>query len=190
MKFKLEPDELDSGFEGWAFLLFRSPAPAYLFADILNRLYDYRLSRIDDMQIENSAWPFFVHDDPVKHLYFYLTEQPSTAIVTPWSAGDKLLVIKGDAAPKVASSIHSDFSSTPHYDEGDLLAKEHARLLDTLQQEFTVAILLDFDTPATTKKAAKEWALAEHYCDTVIGHIEANHLDLSVEERMRLKNSQ
>ena len=184
MKHKFTLDDDEPLFEEWSFLLFRSSEPAYSFADTLNRLYDYRLARVDDMMLDGVAWPLFQHHDPVRHLLFFLAEQPPTAVGTPWAARDKLLIVRGETADNIVGAIHLDFTAPPPFDQADLLAREHAALLDSLLADFTVALPLDFATQPTTSKAAKERALAEQYCNAILTHIETRRLDLSPEERI------
>ncbi len=174
--------DLDSPFEGWAFLLFRTPHPAYAFADILNRLYDYRLARTDDLILHDTPWPLFLHHDPIRHLLFFLVQQPLSATGTPWAPGDKLLLVRGDNADSITHTIHRDFTSPPLADPADLLATEHADLLHTLLSDFSVAIPLDFDTVPASPKAVKEQALAQRYCNLILDHIESHRLDLSPDE--------
>lgn len=183
MKYKLTLDDDAPLFEGWAFLLFRSTEPAYSFADTLNRLYDYRLTRVDDLVLDGISWPLFLHHDPVRHLHFFLAEQPPTVSGTPWSPCDKLLIVKGETADHIVSDIHLDFTAPAAYDQADLLAREHAALLDTLLADFTVAIPLDFQSEPPSRKAAKERALAEQYCNSILTHIDSRRLDLTPEER-------
>ncbi len=186
MKYRLDLDD-EPGFEGWAFLHFHTLTPGYAFADSLNQLYDYRLTRIDDMVLDGIPWPLFRHEDPMRHLVIFMAERPSSTADTPWDAGDKLLIVKGEIAETVVHGIYADFTDTPIVDEGDLLARDHAALLDSLLQDFTVANQLDFETIPASRKAQKECTLVIQQCDAILNHIEQHHLDLSDEERMRME---
>ena len=141
--FKLEVDD-DDVMEDVAQLLFRSPQPGYLFADNLNRLYGFALHRIDDMDLEGAAWPMYSYRDRMDNLKYYLIEKSRTAkACTTWSAGDKLLIIKGDGAREMAEYIYEDFTDPMPAESGDLLAEEHARLRDEMLADFTVVSLID-----------------------------------------------
>ena len=184
MKYKLEPDDLTCDFDGWAFLLFRSTLPSYIFADSLNRLYHCRLERIDDLPLNGAAWPFYRYDDSVRHLKYFLTERPAAATSAPWSASDKLLAVKGETAAVAIDKILNDFTAPRRCTPGDLLAEEHAALLDELQAAFTVAAPIDLndDTPVS-RRGQKERALVEQWCSDLLGYIDSRHLDLSDDEQ-------
>lgn len=187
MKYKLDLDDELYDFDGWAFVHFHTTAPGFAFADGLNRLYNYRLARIDDMVLDDVQWPFYRHEDGVRHLRFFLIERPVGATAAPWDPTDKLLIIKGENAAQEASLIYSDFTAAAKYDDGDLLAREHAELMDTLLSNFTMANLLDFTTTPASRKATKERSLVMQHCDALLAYIEQKHLDLSDEERLRLE---
>lgn len=139
----LEVDD-DGMMEDVAHLLFRTPQPGYLFADNMNRLYGYALHRIDDMELDGAAWPLYTYSDKIDHLRYYLIEKPRTATTYPaWSAGDKLLIIKGDAAQQMADYIYEDFTDPLPVDSGDLLAEEHERLRNEMLSDFTVVSMID-----------------------------------------------
>ena len=188
MKYKLDLDDELFDFEGWAFVHFHTATPGYILADTLNRLYDLRLQRIDDMMLDDNPWPLFRHEDTVRHLIYFLTEHhvPPPASALPWGPGDKLLVIKGDNADPEARFIQTDFSQPPTDDDGDLLAREHAQLLDRLLATFTVASRLDFDTPPSNRRAAKERTALQQLLNTMLTYIEQQHLDLSHDEQLHL----
>lgn len=186
MKYKLDIEEDEYCFEGWAFLHFHTLMPGYAFADRLNRLYDYRLERLDDMPLEGKDWPFYRYEDALGKTLFFLVERPVTAAAAPWDAGDKIFLVKGENAEKVVQHIYADFTNNAAYDEGDLLAREHADLLEALLTDFTVVNVLDFTTTPATRKAVKERQLVQQYCDNMLAYIEQKHLDLGEEERMRL----
>mgnify|MGYP006872983393 CR=1 FL=1 len=178
MKYKLEIDDENSCFEGWAFLHFSTPLPGYALADSLNRLYDYRLQRIDGLAVGPQAvWPLYRHEDPVRHLIVFLLVP--TAPTFPWLDSDKLLIVKGRIADVEVDSIYTDFTTPPHRPEGDLLAREHADLLDSLLAAFTIASPLDLSQHADKN-------LWQH-CNTLLSCIEQRHLDLGNEERELLE---
>jgi len=187
MKYKLEIEEEEFDFEGWAFLHFHTLLPGYALASILNRLYDYSLVRLDDMELDDIDWPFYRYEDSLGKQMVFLVERPAAAVEAPWDGGDKLLVFKSENAEAEARRIVDDFTGSPVIDEGDLLAREHADLLDNLLANFTVVNLLDFSTPPVSRKAQKERLLVQRHCDTILAFIEQNHLDLNDEERMRLE---
>lgn len=186
MKYKLDLDESLSPFEGWAFVHFRTHQPGYALADTLNRLYDYHLARMDDININGIGWPFYHHEDSVGHLIYFLVERPSLAKDAPWDPGDKLLVIKGENASMMADYILDDFTSPQQVDQSDLLAIEHARCLENLLADFTIATEISFDNPSTSRKAQKETASMQQCCETILACIEQRHLDLSLQERLRM----
>lgn len=185
MKYKLDIDD-EPDFEGWAFLHFHTLSPGYAFADCLNRLYDFRLARIDDMELEGGTWPLYRYADALEQQLVFLAERPAQADL-PWDAGDKLLIVKGETAESTVRAICSDFTEEVTVDEGDLLARDHADLLATLLEGFTVANRLDFETTPLSRKAQKERAAVMQLCDAMLAHIEQHHLDLSDEERMRME---
>ena len=184
MKYKLELD--DYPFEGWAFLHFQSRRPSYVFADHLNRLYDYELMRLDDMCLDGTPWPFFLYHDRVGHTKYFLTERPVSAQHSPWQAGDKLLIVKGENAEFVCERIYDDFTGAGHANEGDLLAEEHAAYMDELLSDFTVATMIDFESDGLSRKGQKELDAMRRCCEDILSYIDRQHLDLSMEERMRL----
>lgn len=186
MKYKLEIEDEEYDFEGWAFLHFHTLMPGYALASSLNRLYDYGLVRVDDMSLDGADWPLYRYEDALGKQLFFLIERPSTAVGAPWEVGDKLFVVKGENAESEARRIVSDFTDSTAVAEGDLLAREHADLLDNLLADFTVVNMLDFSAPIS-RRAGKDRALVQRHCDTILAYIEQNHLDLSEEELMRLE---
>ena len=83
--------------------------------------------------------------------------------------------------------IYADFTNNTVVDEGDLLAQEHADLLEALLTDFTVVNVLDFTSTPATRKAIKERQTVQQHCDKILAYIEQKRLDLSEEERMRLE---
>jgi len=127
MKYRLTLDD-ENPFEDWSFLLFHTPLPSYALADNLNRLYDYCLTRIDDLQLDTAAWPLYTFEDTVAHLKYFLIERPVAATV--WEQGDVLLVVGGENAAMETDAIYEDFTAeAAEPDPTDLLATEHAALL-------------------------------------------------------------
>ncbi len=189
MKYKLEIEESQVGFEDWAFLLFHTTAPAHLFADSLNQLYDTQLSRIEDLFLAGAPWPFFLHDDPVRHLKYFLAERPAAAVSAPWEPGDKLLAIKGEGAAYAVEDIYADFTEPATVDPADLLAKEHADLIGEMLAGFTMVTLLNLDSePPKRSSSAKQRMNASQFCSNLLEYIETKHLDLTDDERMRLSD--
>lgn len=188
MKLKLDLEEQDYAYEGWAFMLFHTSVPNYIFADSLNGLYGYRLSRIDDMVLDGSSWPLYRFDDSLhRRLIVFLAERPADAADAPWEAGDMLLVIKGENAASEAEAIYDDFTSSKRCEEGDLLASEHRERLQDLLAGFTMAFVLDFDDSGLSRKAQKEQALIRQHCDLILNYIEEQHLDLGDDIRRRIE---
>lgn len=186
MKYKLDLEE-EYDFEGWAFLHFHTAMPGYAFADSLNRLYDLGLERIDDMELDGIAWPFYIYDDPQHRGLYFMVERPAASSTAPWEASDKVLVVGGENADTIVKRLYSDITDNTPVDEADLLAREHAALRDELLADFTVANILDFDTPPVSRRATKDRQTVQRCCDAILAHIEQNHLDLSQAERMRLE---
>ena len=187
MKYKLDMEESLDDFEDWAFLLFHTSAPVHLFADSLNQLYDCRLSRIDNLVVADAEWPFFQHDDPVRHLKYFLAERPASAVAAPWEPGDKLLAIKGESAAYVAEDIYADFTEPANVDPADLLARQHADLIDELLAGFTMVSLLNLDSePPKRSAAAKQRLLVSQFCSDMLEYIDTHHLDLTEDERRLL----
>jgi hypothetical protein len=146
----LDPDLFDDQQEDLAMLLFHSVAPSYAFVDDLNHLYNIRLSRIDDLQLNDAHWPLFIHHDSLHQLHYYLVERPvSTNSAAPfWTIGHKMLIILGQMAADTAQAIHREFSnaSTPD-DPDDIIAANHVALLDEMRSNFTTTTLLSPSTP-------------------------------------------
>lgn len=187
MKYKLDIEENQVDFEDWAFLLFHTSAPVHLFADSLNQLYDCRLSRIDNLVVAEAEWPFFHHDDPVRHLKYFLAERPASAVAAPWEPGDKLLAIRGESAACVAEDIYADFTEPATVDPADLLAKERADLIGELLAGFTMVSLLNLDAePPKRSAAAKQRQQVSQFCSDLLEYIDTHHLDLSDDERRLL----
>ncbi|MBO7100933.1 MAG: hypothetical protein J6V98_02805 [Bacteroidales bacterium] len=187
MKYKLDMEESLDDFEDWAFLLFHTSAPVHLFADSLNQLYDCRLTRIDNLVVADAEWPFFQHDDPVRHLKYFLAERPASAVAAPWEPGDKLLAIKGESAAYVAEDIYADFTEPANVDPADLLARQHADLIDELLAGFTMVSLLNLDSePPKRSAAAKQRLLVSQFCSDMLEYIDTHHLDLTEDERRLL----
>ena len=178
MKYKLSQDEDLMSFEGWAFLLFHTRWPAFAFADQLNRLYDFVLARRDDMECMDGVWPLYSYYDTSNRLHYYLVERPAAA-VSPWEAGDKLLIVKGENADSAARFIYSDFTATSAIAEGDLLARQHAECLEALLADFTLPQLLDFNDMGLSRKALKELAPVQQACDTILTYIDTRLLDVT-----------
>ena len=168
-------DELP--YEGWAFLHIRTPQPAYAFADGLQRLYGYRFTRIDDLELADAAWPFFIFSDSVLHLKYYLVERPAVALQAPWEAGDKLLFICGDVARREAGRICDDFSSSDPADPLDRLKADHWRLISDYQQRLTMVTMLDFESDMPlSSRAARDRKLMQQYCDKILTIIDLAQL--------------
>lgn len=187
MKYKIDPEELEFDFDGWAFVHFHTATPGHTFADSLNRLYNYRLARVGDMPIEGTPWPLYRHEDNLHNLIYFLVERPAAAGDMPWEGGDKVLIVRGETARSMAEHICADFADSTAIDEADLLAREHADIMADLLAGFTVASRLDFDSPLPSRKAEKERAQAMQLCDLILTHIEQKHLDLTREDLMRLE---
>ena len=172
---EVEDDEL---LDNVAYLLFRSPQPGYLFVDSLNKLYGYALHRIDDMELDGVAWPFYTHSDKIDHLKYYLTEKPRTATSAALGDGDKLMIIKGEGARDMAEYICEDFTDPMPVDSGDLLAEEHARLRDEMLADFTVVSLLDMGDIIPAPQS-KRGITMEQQCAIIEAYIEIQRLDIT-----------
>lgn len=183
MKYRLDIDD-DTPFDGWAFVLFQTTTPAYMLADSLNRLYDYRLARIDDLTTPSASWPLYTFEDYVAHLKFFLLESPSSG--SAWETGDKLLAVAGESAEAEADALCADFNDPEPYDPADLLAAEHAEMLNRLLAGFTIVSPIDFaQMPAHSKRRT----IAEQCCREIIDAIEKRHLDMNADERRRLSEN-
>lgn len=187
MKYTLNIEEEDYSFGGWAFLHFHTLMPSYAFACCLNRLYDYNLMRVDDVPLNGVDWPLYRDEDMMKRRFLFLVERPAAALSAPWDAGDKLLIVKGECAETTARQLFADFTGSVTVDEGDLLAREHADLLESLMANFTVVNILDFSTPPVTRKAIRERTSVRQHCDALLDYIDQKHLDLTEIERMHLE---
>lgn len=186
MKISIGIEDFAPSLDDIAFVLFRSSLPGYAFADSLNRLYDLDFHRIDDIDIDGTPSPFYTHYDTTRHLHYFLVESKDTTICSP---GDKLLLVKGENAPDMAQYISDDFSSPAKPDPADLLAQQHAELLDELLADFTVASLVNADQPqGLSRKAAREHARLQDHYFKILDYIEEHHLDLSESERSHLND--
>lgn len=180
----VEDDALDI-----AYLLFHAPQPGYIFADNLNRLYNFALHRIDDI-LDN--YPFYTHSNPITHKHYFLIEKPALAQPSgSWHPSDKLLLIKGEGAPLEAQAIFDDFTTPKPPAADDLLELQHAELRDQMLEDFTVVNLLDFSAPTPTNpRAARDRAALELHCNQILNHIENKHLDLPESERQHLRRGE
>ncbi len=185
----LRDDDYESPFDDVAFVLFRSTQPGYSFADSLNRLYNLGLHRIDDITLDESVCPFYIHHDPMNRLRYFLVEPRGIA---GWLPDNKLMIIKGENALRTARFIDTDFATPPKADPVDFLAQQHAELLDELLSDFTVATLIDPENPpqGLSRKAAREYAQLQDHCLSMLDYIEQKHLDLTDEEQRRLTDLQ
>lgn len=172
-----------------AYLLFHASQPGYIFADNLNRLYNFALHRIDDMP---DHYPLYTHSNPISHKHYFLVEKPASAQPSgSWQPSDKLLLIKGEGALSEAQAIYDDFTAPLPPSPDDLLALQHAELRNQMLEAFTVVNLLDFSSPTPTNpRAARDRAALEQHCNQILNHIESKHLDLPETERQRLRNSE
>lgn len=183
MKYKLDIED-DTPFEGWSFLLFQTSTPSYMLADSLNRLYDYRLTRLDDLEVGAASWPLYTFEDQIAHLKYFLLESPATG--SAWSNGDKLLAVAGEGAEQETAFLYADFTNPADYDPADLLAAEHAEMLNRLLAGFTVVSPIDFGhTPSPSKRRVA----AEQCCREILDAIEKRHLDMNADERRRLSEN-
>lgn len=189
MKHKLSLDIADSAYEGWAFLQFHTTMPNYVFVDGLNSLYDYRLERVDDMNIDDVAWPLYRFDDSNSHLVYFLVGRPAAATDAPWDDGDMVLVVKGENAAEMVETIYDDFNSRHQCDGADLLALQHEEQLNQMLSSFTLALQLDPDAAMAQRSSQRKRGGIVYYCDRILDHIEEYHLDLTDVERARLEDS-
>ena len=183
----LDQDDLPPDFDGWAFLHFRTRRPSYLFADLLNRIYGYALSRLDDVEPGGARWPMYYHFDEVRHLAFFLIECPATASSDLLETGDKVLLVLGEMARAEVDKIYFEMVERHTFDPADLLAVDHATLIDQLLSDFTVARVLDFDQlPQKPAQQRRQRQLAD-LMDSLLTSIESRQLNLSPTERLRIK---
>jgi hypothetical protein len=187
----LDLDDEPSPFEEWAFLLFHTTTPGYLFADSLNRLYDYRLERVDDIPYDGSFWPLYLHLAPVRRLRYFLVECPAASAQTLWEASDKLLIVKGSTADDEVQRINDDFAANPQAPAVDLRAQQHRDIILELLEGFTVASILDLsNAPAPSRSRANAVTHSRTNAIThFIDHIESHQLDLTLEEKRRIENN-
>ena len=168
----LDLDDAMPDFDGYAFLLFGSSSPSYVFVDDLNRLYGLGLTRVSDIMMNDVQWPLFTYYDALTHLHYYLVERPAGSTSTAWPSGDKMLIVRGEGADSRADGIHNEFRNAPQPDDPtDLLAAEHYDMLESFLAAFTVTRRIDPTAeadPTMSRKTQKEPAdLAATLADIV-----------------------
>ena len=178
--FTLEPDDIMSGFEGYTFLLFSSTLPSYAFVDDLNHLYNLRLTRVDDIPLNEIKWPLFIYHDTHLRLTYYLVERPSGSPSTAWPSNHKMLIVAGEKAKDTIDMIHSEFcGATEPADPTDLLAAEHYELLSGFLSSFTLTRRIDPMAPIDeqlSRKAQKEQSELDALLTDIVEYIDVHQL--------------
>lgn len=176
----LDLDDEMPDFEGYAFLLFSSTTPSYVFVDDLNRLYGLHLTRTADMELQQQLWPLFCYCDTLARTHYYLVERPASSTSAAWQAGHKMLILRGEDADAKADAIHCEFgSAVPPADPADLLAAEHYTLLENFLSAFTLTQRIDpLAVPDTTlsRKAQKEQADLNTLLTDIVDYIDVKRL--------------
>ena len=175
---ELDWDDGESLYDDVSFLLFHSVAPSYAFVDDLNKLYHLNLCRTHDMTLDGKEWPLFTDCDNMMKLDYYLVEKPIAADdgSSFWTGGHKLLIVKGDRAKALVDRIHDEFSSpADSYDETDLLAREHAELLESLRGGFTTTTRITPSLPPSvtlSRKAQRDYNALCHMLEQILDYID------------------
>ncbi len=176
----LDLDDTMPDFEDYAFLLFSSTTPSFVFVDDLNRLYGLGLTRVADMQLQQQQWPLFCYHDPVARLHYYLAERPASSTSAAWQSGYKMLIMHGEDADAKADAIHNEFgSATPPDNPNDLLAAEHYAMLENFLAAFTLTHrIFPTEEPDTTlsRKTQKEQADLTALLTDIVDYIDVNGL--------------
>lgn len=183
-KYELEADWSTPETDDLALLMFHSVAPHFSFINDLNHLYDFHLSRIEDMELfpDTPAWPLFSSYDPLKQLRCMVAERPAHDSPTApfWTPGHKLMLLRGPVAAETATAIHLDFASSgPAPDPSDLIATAHRALLDEVRADFTTTTLIppDCNPPATLKgKALRDYRELYDLIYTIIDYIDIHFI--------------
>lgn len=177
----LDIDLESDSHDGSALLLFHSIAPNYAFVDDLNHLYNLRLSRIDDLLLDDTPYPHFTYYDSLHQLQYNLLERPLTAnaIAPLWSPGHKMLIITGQLAVQTATNIHNEFNNAPSVPpEDDFIAARHLAILDQLRSNFTTTTLLDplAAPPSTLRgKALRDYNDLFTMADTILDTLDIKY---------------
>lgn len=176
----LDLDDSMPDFDDYAFLLFGSTTPSYVFVDDLNRLYGLQLNRAADMELQQSLWPMFTYRDTLTRLNYYLIERPAASTSAAWPTGHKMLVLRGEVAEETADAIHNEFSTArPPADPTDLLAAEHYAQFESFLAAFTITRRIDPTAEATadiSRKAQKEQADLTSLLTDIVDYIDMNRI--------------
>lgn len=176
----LDLDDEMPDFEGYAFLLFSSTTPSYVFVDDLNRLYGLNLTRAADMEMQQQQWPLFCYYDSLARTHYYLVERPAASTSTAWPSGHKILIVRGEGADTTANNIHNEFRYARRPDDPtDLLAAEHYALLENFLSAFTITQRIDpmaETSPQMSRKAQKEQTELMALLADIVDYIDMNRL--------------
>mgnify|MGYP006872978158 CR=1 FL=1 len=170
----LDLDPQAGRWDGIALILFHSIAPNYAFVDDLNHLYNLRLSRIEDLELNDLQWPLFSFNDTLRHLRYFVIERPAstTGAAPMWTPGHKMMILIGQQAEQQAKTIHDEFSSaTTPDDPNDIIAAQHTKLLDNIRSDFTTTTLLDPTAPPPASlrgKALRDYNDLFALADTIV----------------------
>jgi hypothetical protein len=168
-------------FDDYAFLLFGSTTPSYVFVDDLNRLYGLQLNRAADMELQQSLWPMFTYRDTLTRLNYYLIERPTSSAATAshWAPGHKMMILKGERATDIAKFICEDFSTPPPLpDHNNPTVTEHPEILSSYQQSFTPVNLYDTNAPApSSKKVLKERTELENLFTAILDILDLSGIE-------------
>ena len=176
--FELDCDDSECQYDNVAFLLFHSVAPSYAFVDDINKLYGLNLSRIEDMNLYGQQWPLFSDRDKMMKLDYYLVEKPLQANICEalWTSGHKLLIVKGDRSAAIVNTIHNEFCSiNDEHDPADILAEEHALLLNNMRSSFTTTTCIDPSQPlppSLSKKSQRDYNVLCNILEEVLDYID------------------
>ena len=177
---RLDPDDTEPDLDEYVFMLFHTQEPGYAFVDDINRLYNFTLARIEDMQLHESEWPLYTYRDSLRKIEFFLVEKPAAAerLMPRWGVGQKLLIARGEDARMCLEKILNDFLEMPRLpDTGDLAAQQRYNILTTFQQSFTTVTLLDIDDDtALPPKAARERSDTRQLLAAMLDYLDINRI--------------
>lgn len=123
-------------FEDTAAVMLRTSFQNHQFVAAFNAAYRLRLSRVDDLRLENGDHPCYSHYDDLARLAYVVVARPAVATgPDSFDYYDKLLLIRGRDAWDFQQRFYADLTEprpAPPLDEP--LARQHWELLNQLNE--------------------------------------------------------
>lgn len=116
-------------FEDTAVLMFRTSYLNYQFVMGLNKAYGLELSRVNDMELNETAYPCYSFNDDYGHLAYVMIERSGAGVSDRiFDYYDKMLLVRGFCCWEIQKRVYSDIvEGVPEPPASDLL--EHRRWL-------------------------------------------------------------